>query len=162
MAKEKKPEKKSKVPVLSIIFIIVGFGVFATGIALSTAISPSLIGIIPVGFFFFFLGVMLNTASRRAAQSRTTDSEKPVGDGNGYIAPDEGYMPEGTINDDRNRRFKASIVCPKCGHINNPGSRFCDQCGTALTKLCPKCGAENDPSDAFCSKCGQRLDEKVD
>ncbi len=161
MAKDKKTTKDSKLSVIALILTFLGFGVFAAGIVLSSIFERSLIAIIPVGFFLFFLGIILNSVAARKAASKN-NSGRPVGDGGGYISQDEGYTPEGTINDDRNRRFQAAIVCPKCGHINNPGSRFCDQCGTALTKVCPKCGAENDPTNVYCAKCGQRLDEKVD
>ena len=27
---------------------------------------------------------------------------------------------------------KASIVCPKCGHVNEAGSNFCESCGQKL------------------------------
>ena len=29
---------------------------------------------------------------------------------------------------------KTGIACPHCGHVNPPESRFCNECGTALTR----------------------------
>jgi class 3 adenylate cyclase len=48
--------------------------------------------------------------------------------------------------------------CSNCGSNNATGSRFCNQCGTALRKTCPKCAAENAPDAKFCSRCGTSLD----
>lgn len=49
----------------------------------------------------------------------------------------------------------SDIQCASCGATNPAGSRFCNQCGTALG--CPSCGAAN-PADArFCGQCGADL-----
>ncbi|PDW03805.1 double zinc ribbon domain-containing protein [Candidatus Viridilinea mediisalina] len=68
------------------------------------------------------------------------------------------------------------IACPTCGAQNDPGNRFCDQCGTRLqaqnpppspvapadmptaaAPLCPACGATVLPGEAFCDNCGADL-----
>jgi DNA-directed RNA polymerase subunit M/transcription elongation factor TFIIS len=48
--------------------------------------------------------------------------------------------------------------CPKCGHKNPEGVKFCQECGAALTpagaKHCTSCGAELAPGTRFCGECG--------
>ncbi len=72
-------------------------------------------------------------------------------------------------------------TCPTCGAQNDPGNRFCDQCGTRVdvapavpsaaggtaapdqltvavsVPSCPKCGAAVLPGEAFCDNCGADL-----
>lgn len=47
--------------------------------------------------------------------------------------------------------------CPNCGHDNQPGAKFCAQCGTGLEATCPICGHGNQPGAKFCSNCGHAL-----
>ena len=55
------------------------------------------------------------------------------------------------------------MTCPHCGHSNQAGSVFCEQCGTRLTgapasgPVCPRCGGANQPHMRFCVHCGQGL-----
>ena len=48
--------------------------------------------------------------------------------------------------------------CPSCGHKNDEGIRFCQECGTPLTaagtKHCTSCGMELAPGIRFCGGCG--------
>jgi class 3 adenylate cyclase/tetratricopeptide (TPR) repeat protein len=44
--------------------------------------------------------------------------------------------------------------CTACGTENRDGSRFCDNCGTALESPCPSCGAPNRSDARFCASCG--------
>ncbi len=49
------------------------------------------------------------------------------------------------------------VPCPKCGTQNNPGTKFCTECGTKLEKAsCANCQAELSPGAKFCSECGQK------
>jgi predicted amidophosphoribosyltransferase len=66
-------------------------------------------------------------------------------------------------------------TCPSCNAQNDPGNRFCDQCGTRLSgatapaavpppppqsaaaQRCPACGANVLPGEAFCESCGANL-----
>ena len=47
--------------------------------------------------------------------------------------------------------------CPTCGTPNEPGRKFCGECGTALLQACPNCGAQNAPGTKFCGECGTSL-----
>ncbi|HEX2222107.1 MAG TPA: adenylate/guanylate cyclase domain-containing protein [Candidatus Limnocylindria bacterium] len=49
------------------------------------------------------------------------------------------------------------MICPTCQTSNEPGRKFCRQCGARLALLCPGCGAANAPDDRFCGECGEAL-----
>lgn len=51
----------------------------------------------------------------------------------------------------------SSLVCPRCQQVNEAGSKFCNQCGTALNTVCPQCGSDVQPGSRFCSECGTCL-----
>ena len=44
--------------------------------------------------------------------------------------------------------------CPSCTTENQPGAKFCVECGTALSLACPSCGAAHAPAQRFCAECG--------
>ncbi|MBO3458306.1 protein phosphatase 2C domain-containing protein [Aetokthonos hydrillicola Thurmond2011] len=51
------------------------------------------------------------------------------------------------------------MECSKCGGAIQEGDRFCEECGTSLSKPgCEKCGAglEEIDADGFCANCGFR------
>jgi class 3 adenylate cyclase/tetratricopeptide (TPR) repeat protein len=47
--------------------------------------------------------------------------------------------------------------CPTCGTVNEPGRKFCGECGTKLAAACPTCGTVNEPGRKFCGECGTAL-----
>jgi predicted ATPase/class 3 adenylate cyclase len=47
--------------------------------------------------------------------------------------------------------------CPSCGTENEPGRKFCGECGTALARACAVCGTANGPAAKFCGECGALL-----
>jgi class 3 adenylate cyclase/tetratricopeptide (TPR) repeat protein len=49
------------------------------------------------------------------------------------------------------------LICPNCGTDNAAASRFCDECGTALSANCPNCGEPHRPGAKFCANCGFAL-----
>ncbi len=49
-----------------------------------------------------------------------------------------------------------SPTCSSCSRENREGSKFCDGCGARLAVICPGCGA-NDPGERFCRECGVSL-----
>jgi ribosomal protein L40E len=52
--------------------------------------------------------------------------------------------------------------CPLCEHVNPPGAKFCNACGTAIDLVpCPSCGAVNDPTATSCHQCAAALPENV-
>jgi len=52
-----------------------------------------------------------------------------------------------------------NLICPSCKYENQPATKFCNECGTALPILgkCKSCNHQNKPSAKFCSECGQSL-----
>ncbi len=52
--------------------------------------------------------------------------------------------------------------CPKCGAMNAPSIRFCNNCGQNLAqaaqRTCSSCGMENSPGVKFCGGCGAKLE----
>lgn len=59
----------------------------------------------------------------------------------------------------------AGNVCPGCGTANNPGTRFCCNCGTKLEappaptpKFCTNCGAQIAEGMRFCGECGAKAE----
>jgi predicted ATPase/class 3 adenylate cyclase len=51
--------------------------------------------------------------------------------------------------------------CPSCGTENEPGRKFCGECGTALARACAVCGTANGPGAKFCGECGAPLSDAV-
>ena len=47
------------------------------------------------------------------------------------------------------------MTCPRCQHTNQPEARFCEECGTPLTRTCPNCGGLLSPTAKFCAQCAQ-------
>src|SRR5437899_1631277 len=49
------------------------------------------------------------------------------------------------------------MLCSACGTANEPGRKFCSECGAALVRPCATCGAANSPGAKFCGECGSAL-----
>jgi class 3 adenylate cyclase/tetratricopeptide (TPR) repeat protein len=49
------------------------------------------------------------------------------------------------------------MVCPTCTTENEPGRKFCAECGGPLVLACPSCGSANSPGAKFCGECGAGL-----
>ena len=49
--------------------------------------------------------------------------------------------------------------CASCGSDNEPGRKFCGECGARLAVSCPACGSPNAPGVKFCGECGASLGE---
>lgn len=53
------------------------------------------------------------------------------------------------------------INCRNCNKTNPLGSKFCNNCGTALppqtTQICSNCGTANPQNRLYCDSCGHRL-----
>ncbi len=50
------------------------------------------------------------------------------------------------------------MTCSACGTTNEPGRKFCKECGQRLVLGCPACGAANAADDKFCGECGNSLE----
>ncbi len=57
----------------------------------------------------------------------------------------------------------ALVICPKCGARIPATSKFCPECGTAITPpssgtmTCPKCGKTIPTGSKFCPECGEKI-----
>jgi class 3 adenylate cyclase/tetratricopeptide (TPR) repeat protein len=49
------------------------------------------------------------------------------------------------------------MLCAACGSTNDPGRKFCGECGSALALKCAACGSPNSPGVKFCGECGASL-----
>ena len=53
------------------------------------------------------------------------------------------------------------MICTTCAAENDPGRKFCLNCGTKLVAGCPHCGAANTPGARFCGECGEAIAEVI-
>ena len=52
----------------------------------------------------------------------------------------------------------AGVPCPKCGHLNAAGAKFCVECGARQgPETCSNCQTELSPGAKFCNECGQKV-----
>jgi transcriptional regulator with XRE-family HTH domain/ribosomal protein L40E len=122
---------------------------------------PSLFFLFYIGGPLLFIGIACLLFGYLGKINRYTAHEvAPVAkDTTNYIIDgtrDELKETLKSVKDDNGTSSKGP-VCPKCGVLNETGAKFCDHCGTPLTKKCPKCGEENDCDSTFCRRCGGSL-----
>ncbi len=48
----------------------------------------------------------------------------------------------------------ATVECGNCHNQVRVGAKFCDSCGTAMSKHCTNCNADLSPTAKFCAECG--------
>lgn len=44
--------------------------------------------------------------------------------------------------------------CTACQHDNDPGTKFCEECGIKLLRVCSSCGIALKPTANYCPECG--------
>src|SRR4051794_21993668 len=49
------------------------------------------------------------------------------------------------------------MLCAACGTENEPGRKFCGECGSPLALTCSTCGTVNAPGAKFCGECGAEV-----
>ena len=54
------------------------------------------------------------------------------------------------------------LSCANCGTENEPGQKFCAECGQRLAAACSVCGTLNAPGAKFCGECGNPLAASAD
>ncbi|MEX2548286.1 MAG: zinc-ribbon domain-containing protein [Chloroflexota bacterium] len=46
------------------------------------------------------------------------------------------------------------MICATCGTANDPGTKFCENCGARLAAACSNCGSPLKDNTRFCGECG--------
>ncbi|MBI3325819.1 MAG: zinc ribbon domain-containing protein [Nitrospinae bacterium] len=49
--------------------------------------------------------------------------------------------------------------CTQCQFENRDTAKFCEECGSRLSRSCLRCGQEVGPRAKFCAECGESLVE---
>ena len=61
----------------------------------------------------------------------------------------------------RQQQTTEVIICPHCGSKNQPGNKFCGNCGKQMTTKkmiqCSNCGAQVPEDNKFCGNCGSPI-----
>ena len=61
----------------------------------------------------------------------------------------------------RQQQTTEVIICPHCGSKNQPGNKFCGNCGKQMTPKkmiqCSNCGAQVPEDNKFCGNCGSPI-----
>lgn len=150
--------------VVGLLFMIVGVGNFF--LSFGNMNPPRLFWCAFVGMPLLAIGSALTKAGFAGAVARYQAGEYAP------VAKDTfNYVADGTQDGVRSiasavgegLRGETSVdtsPCPACNAPNDPGSKFCDQCGGAFPAdvRCPGCGEVNDPDARFCDRCGDRID----
>jgi len=45
------------------------------------------------------------------------------------------------------------MSCPRCGHVNEAGAKFCEECAAPLARVCARCGRQLSATAKFCPEC---------
>ncbi|MDA2919691.1 AAA family ATPase [Desulfobacterota bacterium AH_259_B03_O07] len=53
------------------------------------------------------------------------------------------------------------MICSNCGKEISQGMNFCNACGTPGTISCPSCNFKNPAQSKFCGECGNALSEQI-
>jgi membrane protease subunit (stomatin/prohibitin family) len=81
-----------------------------------------------------------------------------VGLGMGMMMP--GMVAGAVQSGQQTQPASATVACPKCGAQNNPGAKFCSNCGAGMAPAgtaCPKCNTPVAAGSKFCSNCGSPI-----
>src|SRR5262245_37446175 len=90
-------------------------------------------------------------AKQGSGRRRASRGSRPRG-GRHHRGQGRRLVPEGS---------PPRMRCRQCEHVNPPGARFCNACGTGLAGGCPACGQLNAPGSRFCSACGRALGSRA-
>src|SRR5205823_9143515 len=66
---------------------------------------------------------------------------------------------EGSLSqtNERGRERSVGVICSNCRSENEPGRKFCFECGSPLALVCASCGTPNSLTAKFCGECGSPL-----
>ena len=66
-------------------------------------------------------------------------------------------MGMGMATQNQPQQSGSGTFCTQCGHQNQPGARFCANCGNKKISAGCSCGAAVKPGAKFCPQCGNKL-----
>ena len=90
-------------------------------------------------------------------RSNITDAENKL---NALKAEQEAAQREKEAAERAQEAENSKRCCPSCGHANDEGINFCQECGTKLgAAFCGTCGTQLQPGIRFCGSCGARTGE---
>jgi ribosomal protein L40E len=124
-----------------------------------------------VGFFFPVLWPLMITAGAGTLMQASLGNQvlnalemlvhqQAPGAQRGPGASTPFHMPNFHFGQAQTAYAPAPVICSNCQAPNEPGDKFCMQCGTSLEPKqeekvhCSNCGAEMKPGAAFCTRCG--------
>jgi membrane protease subunit (stomatin/prohibitin family) len=105
-------------------------------------------------------------AMRDAAQNPSGGASTGAGLGAGFAI---GNAMAGAMTDamkhSKDEATASRVACPKCGGANEPGARFCHECGAKMEAAtekvpCMKCGAPLTAGTKFCNECGTKQERQ--
>jgi len=105
-------------------------------------------------------------AMRDAAQNPSGGAGTGAGLGAGFAV---GNMMAGAMTDamrqSKGEGTASRVACPKCGGGNEPGAKFCHECGAKMdvstAKVpCVKCGTPLPAGTKFCNECGTKQEKQ--
>lgn len=146
-------------------FACLGLGLVLTAAGMISFFSAFTTGEMPRFFFCAFIGLplcgvggaMLSFAYRGEVMRYVKNEGMPVVNEAGKeFAPTLRDLSAAAREGWKESETAEGPVC-SCGTKNDPGSRFCKNCGNPLVSVCPACGAEVKAGSKFCSSCGNKL-----
>jgi membrane protease subunit (stomatin/prohibitin family) len=109
---------------------------------------------------FFGAGMgMANQMMQPPAQSAPVPPPAPgfAGGGQGYAPPPQAPPPAAPPQAPAAQAAPAQAATIECGNCHSQvraGAKFCDSCGTAMSKHCTNCNADLNAGAKFCAECG--------
>jgi len=146
-------------------FLCLGLGLALTVVGMISFFSAFNTGEMPRFFFCAFIGLplcgvgggILTFAYRGEVMRYVKNEGMPViNEAGKEFAPTLRDLSAAAREGWKGSEAEDGPVC-SCGTKNEPGSRFCKECGKPLVILCPACGAEVKAESKFCSACGRKL-----
>lgn len=154
--------KKTKkiVKIIGIVLLIIGIGLFITGIISLTNFDinndkqPNLFFLSFIGLPLIFAGLVLILFTSIGQMNRYVMGEVTPVMKETYRTMNPEFRDAVNIL----KGNEEKISCPKCSTLNDKDSVYCKNCGEKIgKKTCPNCGIESDNDSNFCKNCGEKI-----